>query len=142
MLSFKHLRAKFFFALMNLPMNGWKRAKFAKMAGVHIEGTCFIGENVIFDAVVPENIYLGDHVHITDGSVFLTHYLDTLKEGVFWKYGTIHIGENSFIGIKTIIARPLTVGKNVIVGAGSVLTKDIPDGQIWAGNPAKFINNR
>lgn len=53
----------------------------------------------------------------------------------------IVIGDNVFIGAKSIILKGVTIGKNSIIGAGSVITKSIPENQIWAGNPAKFIRN-
>ena len=49
------------------------------------------------------------------------------------------IKKGAFIGAHTIILKGVTVGEKSIVGAGSVVTKDIPDGEIWAGNPARFI---
>lgn len=51
----------------------------------------------------------------------------------------IHIKKGAFIGGDSIILKGVTIGEKSIVGAGSVVTKDIPDGEIWAGNPAKFI---
>lgn len=44
-----------------------------------------------------------------------------------------------FIGANSIILKGVTIGEKAIVGAGSVVTRSIPDGEIWAGNPAKFI---
>ena len=51
----------------------------------------------------------------------------------------IHIKKNAWIGIASTILPRVTVGENSIVGAGSVVTKDVPDNSIVAGNPAKFI---
>ena len=51
----------------------------------------------------------------------------------------IHIKKNAGIGIAATILPGVTVGENSIVGAGSVVTKDVPDNSIVAGNPAKFI---
>ena len=46
------------------------------------------------------------------------------------------------IGSSVTILCGLTIGEGAIVGAGSVVTKDIPTREIWAGNPAKFIKHR
>ncbi len=136
----KHLRACFCFGIMQLPMSGHWREVFARFGGVNIVGKRhFIGKNVSFDTVYPENITIGNHVQIASGAVFLTHYLDTTIPGINWKAGHIEIGERAFIGTKSIITKGVKIGKRSIVGAGSVVTKDIPDDEIWAGNPARFI---
>jgi acetyltransferase-like isoleucine patch superfamily enzyme len=49
------------------------------------------------------------------------------------------VGENSFVGAKSVIRENITIGKNVIIGAGSVVVKDIPDNVKVVGNPARFI---
>lgn len=49
------------------------------------------------------------------------------------------IREGAFIGACSLILKGVTVGRHSVVGAGSVVTHDIPDGEVWAGNPAKFI---
>jgi acetyltransferase-like isoleucine patch superfamily enzyme len=53
----------------------------------------------------------------------------------------VHIKDNVFIGMDSIILKGVTIGSNVIIAAGSVVFKDIPDNQIWGGNPARFIRN-
>lgn len=53
----------------------------------------------------------------------------------------VAIGNNVFIGAKSIILKGVTIGENSVIGAGSVVTKTVPANQIWAGNPAKFIRN-
>ncbi len=49
------------------------------------------------------------------------------------------ISNNVFIGAHTTILKGVHIGENSIIGAGSVVTKSIPDNEIWAGNPVKFI---
>ena len=49
------------------------------------------------------------------------------------------IKDGAFIGAHTIVLKGVTIGERSIVGAGSVVTRSIPDYEIWAGNPAKFI---
>lgn len=51
----------------------------------------------------------------------------------------ILIKEGAFIGAHAIVLKGVTIGKYSVIGAGSVITKDIPDNEVWAGNPARFI---
>ena len=53
--------------------------------------------------------------------------------------GAVNIEENAFIGANCTVLKGVTIGKNSIIGACSVVTKNIPPNEIWAGNPAKFI---
>jgi acetyltransferase-like isoleucine patch superfamily enzyme len=51
----------------------------------------------------------------------------------------VSVGENSFIGAKSVIKENISIGNNVTVGAGSVVIRDIPDNVKVAGNPARII---
>lgn len=51
----------------------------------------------------------------------------------------VTIEEGAFIGAHSIILKGVNIGKRAVIGAGSVVTGTVPDGEIWAGNPAKFI---
>lgn len=55
------------------------------------------------------------------------------------KKASVVIKDLAFIGAHSIILKGVTIGEKSIVGAGSVVAKDIPDGEVWAGNPAKFV---
>lgn len=101
-----------------------------------------IGDGTILDTLNPEGIILDRWVTITMKCVILSHYYDTSKRGRIWKYGTVHLKEGVFLGAGVLVCSPITIGKWSIVGAGSVVTKNIPDYEIWAGNPAKFIKVR
>ena len=135
--------------MSNLPMPGHWRWKLVKLGGVKILDNptderrfIFIGENVVFDSQYPEGIEIGNFVHITTGCVLLTHYMNTKLNEIHWEHGKIKIEDHVFLGANTIISKPVTIGKGSIVGAGSVVTKDIPPYQIWAGNPARYIKDR
>ena len=56
-------------------------------------------------------------------------------------HAPIHIGKGAWIGAHATILPNVTIADNAIVGAGSVVTKDVPDNAIVAGNPARFIRN-
>lgn len=55
------------------------------------------------------------------------------------KFGRIRVGDNCFIGAKSIFLTGVTVGSNSIVAAGAVVSKDIPPSEVWGGVPAHFI---
>lgn len=44
--------------------------------------------------------------------------------------------------MNTLIVKGVTIGDNAVIGAGSIITRDIPSNEVWAGNPAKFIKKR
>lgn len=142
-LSLKRAKQMFFMWLANtLPLRGHQRLKFVKMGGVNIKGQCLIYRNVYFDSVAPHLITIEKGVRITQGTTILTHFLDPNQKGVMFRMGEVHIEEDAFIGCNTIICNAVTIGKGAIVGAGSVVTKDIPPYQVWAGNPARYIKDR
>lgn len=131
-----------FLILANLPMQGHYRPRIVKLGGVKIKGKCCIYKNVMFDRVAPEKIIIGNNVTITDQVKILTHYVDPNVSGRKFRMGNVVIEDDVFIGIGAIICNSVTIGKGAIIGAGSVVTKDIPPYQVWAGNPAHFIKNR
>lgn len=65
------------------------------------------------------------------GYIFLTHSLDTEKLGISWRKHNIKIGNFVFIGARTIICSDVEIGDNSIIGAGSIVTKNVPPNQIW-----------
>ena len=111
-----------------------------KWAGVKINGWAFIGAGVTFDGIHPELISIGKGSVITAGTSILSHFYSP-KDSLFY-LGKVNIGNNVFIGMNTLIVNAVDIGDGAVVGAGSVVTCDIPADEIWAGNPAKFIRKR
>lgn len=114
------------------------------------EATLVVGNNVMMSSVVlwcSKRITIEDDVMIGALSIITdtdAHPLDPNlrgqeKDGELAKKKEILIKRKAFIGTSCIICKGVTIGKNSIVGAGSVVTKSIPDNEIWAGNPARFI---
>lgn len=109
-------------------------------------GHGFIHPSVIFDGSDFSMISLGRNTTISLDVYILTHDFSISKglsligaetSGKFLK--PVSIGENCFIGMKSILLPGTTLGNNVIVGAGSVVKGKFPDGVVIAGNPAKII---
>lgn len=129
-----------------MPSLGW-RSRVCKWGGINIlkPSRTEIGTQVVFDTMYPENITIEEGVIISAGSKIISHFMDphkmTAEDRLENKYptGKVIIKRNAYIGMNTLIIKPVTVGENAIVGAGSVVTHDIPDSEIWAGNPARCI---
>ena len=144
-MTIKRLFRLVFLHLQALPMPSKKwRPMMARLGGVNIlsPSKTFVGANVWFDTAYPELITIEPHVTLTVGCTIFTHFVYFDGELHDYTSGRVTIKENAWIGARTIICQPVTIGKNAVVGAGSVVTKDIPDNQVWAGNPARFIKMR
>lgn len=137
------LQRIFFMKLANiLPLSGKKRASLMRFGGVNIGKNTMIYSGCTFDTVYPELITIGSGVRLTSGCKIITHFLDPSVPGVHFKIAPVVIEDDVFIGMNTIICNSVTIGKGAIIGAGSVVTKDIPPYQVWAGNPARYIKDR
>ena len=110
---------------------------------IHIGNNCGISNSAIvaFEGVsIGENTLLGGNCSIYDTDF---HSLNSSERDLVAQDGVmkkpIMIGDNVFIGAHSIILKGVTIGNESIIGAGSVVTKSVPPGEIWAGNPARYI---
>lgn len=91
----------------------------------------------------PWLITIGNNVYITSGCQFITHDGGTLilrKEVPDLELtAPIIIGNDVYIGLNTVILPGVTIGNRCIIGAGSIVTEDIPDNSAAAGVPARVI---
>ena len=94
----------------------------------------------------PYLITIGDNTTISFDCAFVTHDAATrvirnLPDGnpETVIYGPINIGQNCFIGCRSVILPGVTIGDNCIIGAGSIVNKDIPSNSVAAGTPCKII---
>jgi acetyltransferase-like isoleucine patch superfamily enzyme len=94
------------------------------------------------EIIIGDNVKIGGNVVIYDSDF---HSLDYNKRCIMpeelsdVKKERVEIKRNVFIGAHSTILKGVTIGENSIVGACSVVVKNIPDNEIWAGNPAVFI---
>lgn len=116
-----------------------------------VEGNLTIGNNVGMSAtaiICNHEIEIGNYVIIGGNTVIYDTDFHSLNSAVRKnkskdrkdaKKGKVSIKDNVFIGAHSTILKGVTIGQNSIIGACSVITKNIPDNEIWAGNPAQFI---
>ncbi len=105
-----------------------------------------VGGNFIFDAGSTRFdsshcwlIEIGNDVTFGPAVYLLAHDASTKKELGYTKIGRVVISDKAFIGANTIVMPGVTVGKGSIVGTGSIVTHDVPEGCVYTGNPAKFV---
>lgn len=109
---------------------------------VFIENEVVIGDHVTIKPGVQiwDGITLEDHVFIGPNVTFTNDHFPTSQNKEFKLRKTI-VKAGASIGANATILGGVIVGENSLVGAGSVVTKDIPANEVWVGNPAKFLKN-
>lgn len=118
----------------------WPVEKYARFVGVKIGKGCDI-QKVSFGSE-PYLIEIGNHVQITTGTKIFTHgggWVFRDKHPKLDYFGKVIIKDNVYIGNNSMILPGVTIGNDVIIGAGSIVTKSIPDGKIAAGNPVRIV---
>lgn len=121
---------------------------------------CEVGDNCNIGSYVEiqSNVKVGNNIIISSHSIICS--LVTIEDDVFVGHGVMTINDifppsrkrtgTSKYWKKTLIKKgavignnatlmPVTIGENSVIGAGSVVTQDIPPNEVWAGNPAKYI---
>ncbi len=111
-----------------------------KTIGLDLHPTVIIERNTNIDRLYPAGIHIGKNSLIASQVSIMSH--DHCKRVDGQPYmADVYIGERCFVAIGAIILPGITIGDEVIVGAGSVVTKDVPSHSIVAGNPAKIIKS-
>lgn len=85
-----------------------------------------VGRHCIINsgAIIEHESRIEDYVHIAPGAILC---------------GNVAVGEGSLVGAGAVILPGVKVGKSCVIGAGSVVAGAVPDGQRWAGNPARLL---
>ena len=114
----------------------------ANFGGKHVHFGKNIYANFNLTMVDDGHIYVGDYTMFAPGVIVATAghpILPELRETVYQYNMPVHIGKNCWIGAGTIILPGVTIGDQVVVGAGSVVTKDLPSNVVAVGNPCRVI---
>lgn len=105
-----------------------------RMKGMDIGKHTTVARNADMDAVNPRGTHIGEYSRVSVWAMVLSHDYFRGKNKV-----DTYIGHHTVIGGRAIILPGLHIGNHVFVAAGSVVTKDVPDHCMVAGNPAKII---
>lgn len=126
------------YAGMNAPSQGL-RVKMYRLAGIKIGSPFVFGSHVFMDVMFPD-ITIGDDVILAGYDYVLSH------SNVLWGYKAdeggirpVTIKNGARISINVTILPGVTIGENAVIGAGAVVTKDVPDNCLAVGVPAKVV---
>jgi len=107
---------------------------------VFVENDVKIGNNV----TIKSGVYIWDGIEIEDNvfigpNVTFTNDKYPRSKNYPKRFQNILVKKGASIGAASIILGDITIGRNSLVGAGSLVTKDIPNNELWMGSPAKFV---
>lgn len=140
------LRAKYFLYCL-FHRSGYQHGEYLKKHNAfHSVGRdCFFQPyNLPADAKyirIGDNVVVASNVHFICHDVihFMMNHMpgSSGEEKTYW--GIIDIGDNVFIGANTTVLSDVTIGSNVIIASGSLINRDVPDGKVVGGVPARVI---
>lgn len=117
------------------------RYLYYRSRGYDIHPSCEMERRLNLDRLNPRGIHIGAHTIVTSGVTILSHKLIPLKSQGRYVGENVEtrIGSFCVIGIGATVMGGVTIGDEVVVGAGAVVTRDVPSNCIVAGNPARII---
>ena len=110
--------------------------------GKHVHFGKGIYANFNFTAVDDTHIFVGDYTMFGPNVILATAghpILPDLREKAYQYNMPIHIGKNCWLGAGVIVLPGISIGDNSVIGAGSIVTKDIPSNVVAVGNPCRVL---
>lgn len=139
-----HSIRKFFYILsdINMPWDSTIHigANFFNPKNITIGHDTIVGDHCFLDGRAP--LKIGNHVGIASQVLIYNDEHDINSPDYGNSFGPVEIGDYVFIGPRVIILPNTKIGKGAVVAAGAIVTKNIPDFEIWGGVPAKKISDR
>ena len=114
----------------------------ANMAGAYVHFGKNVYANFNLTLVDDGHIYVGDYTMIGPNVTIATaghQILPELREKGYQYNMEVHIGKNCWLGSGVVVLPGVTIGDNVVVGAGSIVTKDLPSNVVAVGNPCRVL---
>ena len=114
----------------------------ANFGGAHVHFGNHVYANFNLTMVDDTHIYVGDNTLFGPNVIVATAghpILPELREKEYQFNMPVHIGKNCWLGAGTIVLPGVTIGDNTVIGAGSVVTRDIPSNVVAVGNPCRVI---
>lgn len=114
----------------------------ANWGGRFVRFGSFVYANFNLTLVDDTHIYVGDYTQFGPNVVLATagHPIaPELREQMYQYNAPIRIGRNCWLGANVVVVPGVTIGDNVVVGAGSVVTRDLPDNVVAVGNPCRIL---
>lgn len=114
----------------------------SNFGGKHVHFGKNVYANFNLTCVDDTHIYVGDYTMFGPNVTIATAghpILPELREKAYQYNASVRIGKNCWIGAGALILPGITIGDNVVVGAGSVVTKDLPSNVVAVGNPCKIL---
>jgi len=127
---------------INMPFdsNIYMGANFFNPSGITIGHDSLIGTNSFLDGRAP--LTIGNHSSLASEVMIYNDEHDINSPDFGNSFGAVTIKDYVFIGPRAIILPSITIGRGAIIAAGAVVTKDVPDFEVWGGIPAKKISDR
>jgi len=127
---------------INMPLdsNIYMGANFFNPSGITIGHDSLIGSGAFLDGRAP--LTIGNHTSLASEVMIYNDEHNVHDQNYSNSFGPVTIGDYVFIGPRAIIMPGITIGNGAVIAAGAIVTKNVPDFEVWGGVPAKKISDR